>query len=458
MKTSAMPVHGLAAPSPGAVADPRTGLSAAYGVLILIVATVFAAIDRQILVLLAEPMRASLGLSDTKLGLLQGVAITLFAGLAAVPIGWLADRFGRRSLLALSVLVWATATAACGLAGDFQALFLAAIGLGIGEAGLAPIIYGLIPDVVPERRRALANGIYALAAILGTGLGLTLSGGLMHGLDDLRPLLPAALQGLESWRLAFLAVAAPGPLVALAVLLIRVRRTPAVVPGQDAAPAASVRAYLNGQSLTALGVFGSAGLAALGLAAVGNWVPVIAARSFGASAAEVGQGIGGAYLLGTLAGAAAGAVAVKRLRRRLGVATPVRVIALGMGIAALGSGLLLFTDSVLQIYLLFGVQVAALIAGSVLAPTMLQDMTPAPLRSRVIALGTVVSVGLSALSPVLVGLLSDALQPEPRGLLISVALVCTVAMGLGAVLMHCVEAAFVRTVTTFHPELNRSHS
>ena len=461
MDTSAVPAHGPAAPFPRTETDSRgAGLFAAYGVSVLIVATVFAAIDRQILVLLAEPMRASLGLSDTKLGLLQGVAITLFSGLAAVPIGWLADRYGRRSLLAISVLVWAAATAACGLAPDFQWLFLAAVGLGIGEAGLAPIIYGLIPDIVPERHRALANGIYALAAILGTGLGLALSGSLIPALDGLRPLLSAGMQGLESWRLAFLAVAVPGPLVALAVLLIRVRRPEeSTATGPTAAlPAASVGSYLRSQTHTALAVFGGAGLAALGLAAVGNWVPVIAARSFGVSAAEAGQGIGGAYLLGTLAGAAAGAVAVKRLRSRVGMATPVRVIALGMVIAALASVLLLFTASVVQIYLLFGIQVAALIAGSVLAPTLLQDMTPAALRSRVIAVGSVASVGLAALSPVLVGLMSDALQPAPRGLLIAVALVCAAAMGLGAALLRSAETAFVRTVTTFHPELNRSQA
>ena len=81
--------------------DPRTGQTAAYALLVLVTAAIFAAINRQILVLLAEPIRQSLGLSDTQLGLLQGLAVTLFSGLAAVPIGWLADRFGRRQLLAV---------------------------------------------------------------------------------------------------------------------------------------------------------------------------------------------------------------------------------------------------------------------------------------------------------------------------------------------------------------------
>ena len=139
------------------MSDPRSARTAAYALGVLVTAAVFAAVNRQILVLLGEPIRQSLGLSDTQLGLLQGLGVTLFCGLAAVPIGWLADRFGRRRLRALCILVWSAATAACGMAQDFTALFVAAAVLGIGEAGLTPIVYGLLPDAVPERRRALAT-------------------------------------------------------------------------------------------------------------------------------------------------------------------------------------------------------------------------------------------------------------------------------------------------------------
>jgi hypothetical protein len=86
-------------------------------------------------------------------------------------------------------------------------------------------------------------------------------------------------------------------------------------------------------------------------------------------------------------------------------------------------------------------------------PTLLQDMTPAALRSRVIAVGTLVAVGLSSLSPVLVGLLSDALQPMPQALLLAAAAVSALSLGLGSLLMKSIEGAFVRTVQTYHPEL-----
>ncbi|UQV46730.1 MFS transporter [Janthinobacterium lividum] len=449
-----MDIHAshFAPPSKPAASPARSWL-AGYGLLVLVVATIFNALDRQILGLLAEPMRHSLGLSDTKLGLLQGVGITLFVGVAAVPLGWLADRFGRRALLAACVLVWTAATAACGLAHDFSALFLAAIGLGIGEAGLTPIIYGLIPQIVSERRRVLANGIYTLAVILGSGLGITLSGALVQALDSVRPMLPSALQALESWRLAFLIVALPGPLVALAVLLIRLHpgRADADVPMAGAKSA--LPAYFRAHGRTMVYVFGGSGLLALALAASVNWAPIVAARVFGATAAQVGQGIGLSYLLGTLAGAVLGAVGVKLLRRRVGLATPIRVVAIGSALAALASLLMLAVHSAAGLYLLFGVQVAALIAGSVLMPTLLQDMTPAALRSRLIAIGSGVSVGLSVLSPVLVGALSDLLQSSAQGLLIAMAGVGAVGFALASVVMRAAEQPFVKTIEKIHLDL-----
>lgn len=426
---------------------PRAGLAAAYGLGILITAAVLAAMDRQILVLLAEPMRQSLGLSDTQVGLLQGLGVTLFAGLAAVPVGWLADRFGRRRVLALCVLVWTAATAACGLAQDFGSLFLAAVALGIGAAGLTPIVYGLIPDIVSDRRRALANGIYTLAAILGAGLGIALSGALVEGLGTLRALMPPSASQLESWRLAFLCVALPGPLVALLILLIRVRRVQPAAPA-GVALGAGPRAwpYLSRHRRTVLGMFGGAGLAGLGLAAVSNWLPVVAARSFGATPAEVGQGIGLAYLAGTAVGAGGAFWAVRRLAVRHGPATPVRITSWGLVLAAGVSLCMPAASQPAHLYILFALQVASLIAASVLAPTMLQDMTPSVIRSRLIAVGGLVSVSMASISPPLVGMMSDFRASTPGSLLWSVSLVSAFAMAAGAALMRTAEAPFVRTV------------
>ena len=441
------PAVGTAASLP---AEERVGpgqwLLAWYGLVVLIAATVLAAADRQILVLLADPIRQSLGLSDTKLGLLQGAGIALFSGAAAVPLGWLADRYGRRAVLAACVLIWTGATAACGFAWGFPSLFVAAIGLGIGEAGLAPIVYGLIPDIVPPKRRVLANGIYAVAAIFGAGIGIGLSGTLIETLQGARDSLPLGMRAMESWRLSFFAVAVPGPVIALLIMLIRVRKSSS--SGAEAHRAAPLRLtdYLRAHGATVVGIFGATGLGGLGIAALAAWAPVIASRNFGGTPQQVGQGIGAAYLIGTVVGALIGGYGVRRLRPSLGVATPVRVLVIGFGLSALASAGLLVATSAMHVYVLFGLQVVFLIAGSVVAPTLLQDMTPPSLRSRVIALGSVVTLLLSALSPVLVGLLSDALQADPRGLIISVAVIAAASLGLGSLLTFKVERRFVGTV------------
>ena len=440
-------------PATRRAADPRTRRTAAYALVVLVTAAVMAAIDRQILVLLADPIRRSLGLSDTQLGLLQGLGVTLFSGIAAVPVGWLADRFGRRRLLAACVLLWTGATAACGLAHDFHSLFIAAAVLGIGEAGLTPIVYGLLPDAVPDRSRAVANGIFTLSVILGAGVGIAFSGAIVEALGTLGPWLPTAAQGLEPWRLAFLLVALPGPLVALLVLSIPVRRTESAAPAAGAGtPAGSPTwEYLRRHRRTVAGIFGGSGLGALGLAAVSNWLPVVASRRFGASAAEVGQGVGLGYIVGTLAGAAGGAWAVRRLAGRHGVATPVRVTAWGLVLGSVAVACMPLATSAAQLYVLFGLQVAALIAASVLAPTLLQDMTPAAQRSRLIAVGGLVTVSMSSLSPALVGWMSDSAGSPGAGLLPSMALVGALALAAGGLSMRAAERPFVNTVQAVRP-------
>lgn len=235
--------------------------------------------------------------------------------------------------------------------------------------------------------------------------------------------------------------------MALLILLIRVR-PPAVafLNGVVRGPGPGAWPYLSRHRRTVAGIFGGTGLAGLGLAAVSNWLPVVAARSYGATPAEVGQGIGLAYVAGTAAGAAGAIWAVRRLAGRHGPATPVRITSWGLVLSAGVSLCMLGATHPTHLYVLFALQVASLIAASVLAPTMLQDMTPSLIRSRLIAVGGLVSVSMASLSPPLVGLMSDIGASTPDSLLWSVSLVSALALAAGAALMRTAEAPFVRTV------------
>ena len=125
-----------------AVSDAQPQSSLAYGWLtvgLLTIAYVFSFIDRYVLGLLIEPIKADLGLTDTQIGLLLGPAFAIFYATMGLPLGWLADRKNRVKIVAVGIAVWSIATAASGLARNFTHLFIARMSIGVGEATLAAL-------------------------------------------------------------------------------------------------------------------------------------------------------------------------------------------------------------------------------------------------------------------------------------------------------------------------------
>jgi MFS family permease len=433
----------------------QTAATAIYGVAVLIIATIFAMLNRKILTLLAQPIGVSLDASDGQIGFLLGGGLTLFIGLAAVPVGWLADRWGREKTLCVCVLVWSLGTSACGLAPSYTLLFVAAAMVGIGEAGLSPIAFALIPDIVPERRRVFANSVYQLAVYLGSGVGLLLGGALLERVDGLRPLLPLFLRNLPAWRLAFFAAAAPAPIVAGLVLLIRARRATSFAGNKAGSwpPTVRMRPFIKMHLTTLALIFSGLGFGVFGLNAIATWIPTVVIRVFGVAIADVGKSIGSTYLVATLIGAFIGILGARQLRARFGAGGPTRAFAIGMLVASLTCAALMFARTPQQIYILFGLQVTALIAVGALTPTLIQDMAPPALRSRVAGTAVAVGVTMSALSPVAVGLVSEALRQSPQGILTAVAVVGALGFACGAVTMYLAQSSFVETVTAVNTDL-----
>ncbi len=430
-----------------AVADPPTrdaSLAGWYVLAVLLAVMLLANIDRQILVLLAEPLRLDLGLTDVKLGLLQGVGFALVIGLAALPLAWLADRFGRRKVLVSCVLMWSGATVGCGLARDFSELLMATMLLGFGEAALVPIAFGVLPEMFRNRKRVLANAIFMTGNNLGGAAGITICGLLVANVGALRPWLPAALAELTPWRLAFFAAALPGPLVALLAATMRTPRGP-VAP--RLAPAVAdlheFSRYVHERAHTLGAFFGGFGLAQLGLTAMLAWLPVIAARLYGQSPQEIGAGMGAAVIAGIVLGVFLGTLTVRHFSVRLGAVTAMRVSWVSFVLAGATALPMLLATHAWQLYVLFGLQAAMVMAAANLLPTVLQDLSPPDMRSRIAALYTVVTVLLTATGPVAVGLVSDRLSDRPAGLLIAVVVIGAGTLGLGAMLVQRGEGGFV---------------
>lgn len=199
-------------PDDGPAGDVPAGLPAVKPdisgrVLLVLLATyIFNLVDRQVVGILAVPIKTDLGLSDTQLGLMGGIAFALFYTILGVPIAWLADRKSRVTIIAVSLAIWSLFTAVCGVAQSFTQLFLARMGVGVGEAGGTAPAHSLISDYFPPEKRARALAIFSLGGPLGAAIGIFFGGWIASNVN---------------WRYAFIILGIAGlalvPIVKLAI-------------------------------------------------------------------------------------------------------------------------------------------------------------------------------------------------------------------------------------------------
>ena len=278
--------------------NPRAGIeegrtaSGTRVLLILLLAYIFNFIDRQIIGILAVPIKAELALTDTQLSLMGGIAFALFYSGLAIPIAWLADRRSRVNIIAISVALWSLFTAACGLAQNFWHLFLARMGVGIGEAGGVAPSYALVSDYFPKAKRARALAFFSLGIPIGSALGVFFGGWIASHLD---------------WRSAFLIVGLAGLPAALLVRLgigEPVRGGHDNAGGEASAPAPPFSIVAGTLATTPsfwLLSFGAASGSILGYGLI-FWLPSFFTRSFGLALDEVGWFYGSIVLVGGMAG------------------------------------------------------------------------------------------------------------------------------------------------------------
>jgi len=373
-----------------------------YVLALLVAVGVVGWIDRNVFAVLLESIKLDLGLSDTELGLLGGAAFGVFYAAVGLPVAWLADRGNRSLLLAAALGLFSLMTAACGLATGFASLFLARMGVGIGEAGGAPPSQSLVSDYFPPERRAFALGILYLYIPLGFLVGFALGGSLGEALG---------------WRLAFVVVGLPGVLLALVVRLTLAEPPRGFSEGTAAPPSraafvATLRWFLERPSLRHLPLAGAAH--GLGAFAAAVWLPSYFVRVYDIGPAEAGMWMAIAYGGGGGIGVLSGGYLADRIVRSRGDA---RWYAWGSAAAVAASvpcALLLYlTDrpAVAVTALLAAMTLGHMFIGPVTA--MMQSLAGIERRATAAAvyllLVNLVSMGLG---PVAVGLISDALGPR----------------------------------------------
>jgi MFS family permease len=190
-----------------------------YVVVVLLVAYGFAVLDRTAIGLLVDSIKSDLGISDSQIGLLQGLAFAICYTTCGIPLGFLADRWRRKPLLAIGIAVWSAATVLCGAARSFGMLFLARVGVGVGEASVTPTSISLIADYFPPERRAKAYSVWMLGSSLGTGMAMLFAAGAISLSDHLHATGVAWAEPLKTWQITFFLIGAPGLLVSLVFAL-----------------------------------------------------------------------------------------------------------------------------------------------------------------------------------------------------------------------------------------------
>ncbi len=194
---------------------------ASYVLFVLTIVYVFNFIDRQILSILAQPIKEDLGISDADLGFLFGTAFAVFYAVFGIPLGRLADTWQRVRLISIGLSFWSLMTALSGFSRNFMQLAVCRFGVGIGEASASPAAFSMLSDYFSPRVRAIVIAIYSGGLYIGAGVGIFLGGAITDGWNAAYPDASLAPLGLKGWQAAFLAVGMPGLLLAIWVWTMR---------------------------------------------------------------------------------------------------------------------------------------------------------------------------------------------------------------------------------------------
>ncbi|MGH8220523.1 MAG: MFS transporter, partial [Steroidobacteraceae bacterium] len=275
-------------PAPAAAAPQARAAHAAYLVGVLAAAYFLAFLDRQSLSLFVVPIEHDLHLTDLEMGLLLGFAFGLLYSVLGIPLGLLADRSNRRRLVIAGVSCWSVATLVSALAGSAVQLFVGRIGVGIGEAVLAPAAASMISDAFPPSSRGRAFGVFSLGTTFGAGTASLLGAGVIAAMSSRELRLPI-LGTLEAWQVTLLVVALTGIPIIAAMIAVR---EPARLVRASGPHVALVLRHLGRHWPLYVLIYLTNVLASLMAYAFYPWVPAAMERTWHVSGQSIGVHLG----------------------------------------------------------------------------------------------------------------------------------------------------------------------
>ncbi len=394
-----------------------------YVLLLLAMANVLNAVDRTLVGLLAEPIKQTLGINDTSLGLLTGSAFAVSFAVAGIPVARWADGGNRRTILALGIGVWSLMTGLSGFATGFAMLLVARIGVGMGESAAVPVSMSLIADYFAREKRTLAVSVFQSAVFLGL-VATAVAGFIAHH---------------YGWRSAFIAAGAVGIGLALLVLftLVEPARGRFDLPGDAAQTrpplAEAIRALL--QTRVYMLILAAMAVSAVSSASLGAWGATFMIRVHGLDVAQVAAALGPASGIGGFLGALGGGFLTTHLVKRTGEKRWILLVpGIALVLAVPTTLIFLFTDSASVALGAFGLH--AFLWSVKMGPcyALALELIPPHLRALAVSV-LLVTAGLvgNGFGPPLVGAISDLLGPMPSDHTIRYAmLLAPVSLLLGA--------------------------
>ena len=402
-----------------ATAEPEARASVKAWALtaVLLLFCIFAVIDRTVIAMLVDPIRADLGINDTQVALLMGIAYAAAYAIGGLPMGYLVDKLPRRWILYLAISMWGLAEAACGLATGFVTLFIARAAVGLFESPLHPAAHSIIADSFPRRRLATAMSLYSTGNLLGTGLALIIGGFVVQALSQYETISLPLFGAVKPWQMAFIATGLPGLGIALLILLFKEPQRGlhgghgprSVVGGPEAGSWAELWAFVKLRwpvLLTLAVVFGGMNIVNGGLI---KWQPSYLSRNFHLNPAEYGLALGLITAFAGVTGLMVSGWIVDRMYARgrkdahlhyymwtIIITSPVVIVALT-------------TESLTLYFSLIWVAKFATVNFMGLAAALVQLISPPRLRGRLSAIFFLMIIALlgSSLGPLIPAIISD---------------------------------------------------
>ena len=416
-----------------------------YAVAVLILVYTLSSVDRSILTLLVKPIKASLNITDTQISLLHGFAFAIFYTLLGVPIGRMADRGHRVRLIAVGVALWSLTTGLAGMARNFTQLFIARVGVGVGEATLGPAAYSLLSDYFKGAILTRVLSLYTSAMYIGIGLASIIGGTLIASV----PALELPIVGhLEPWQSVFLLVGFPGLLFALLMLSVREPARTGLARGALAGQSIPIREVVRFliERRAAYG-FLTSGLAAYAMlwSGVSAWMPTFFSRSFGWTSAVVGLRFGLLVLIFGTLGIVSGGALSGWLRRRGRVDANLRLCMLSALLAWPLGMLAPQIESQVLCMAVFALFVFAAAMPWGCAAAAIQEITPNQMRGQVTALYFLaVNMAGIGFGSTVVALITDRVFHNELALRHSLSVVAAIAAPLAIILLAFARRPYMR--------------